>query len=1256
MRLTRKKIWVNKGVAFSVSLVFLVSFSFPPQTLVYAQSVLNLPAPGTMVNLSQPFTPSIVKGITIHLDNPLKFNFIIQKGDANLGDQALKEESQKLIKYFLSALTTPEEELWVNLNPNEQDKITTPTLGATELGRDLLAQDYLLKQLTASLIYPEGDLGKDFWDRVHKKVYEAFGDVDIPVSTFNKVWIIPNKAVVYTEGETAFILQSSLRVMLEEDYLALDKTLKGTVHTDEEAEDEDVKEINNVSSSIVREIVLPELEKEVNEGKNFALLRQIYNSLILATWYKKNLKESLLAKVYIDQGKIGGVEVDDIEIKDKIYDQYLQAYKKGVYNYIREDYDPNAQKAVPRNYFSGGVRVTNLSNDLQERTPANISPVELDSARRDIALLRNQWIDVPVSLEATGSRQQASIDTVKNSPLIRTFNVPQKPEPVVVIAPQMTEQQVHELPQQIANVLEPREIAGLKAVQVTSPAVLENRPAVFNEQTGILHVAQGQDFGGIRRENIGRATTAELQGRAQSASRDIDLTRSIQSIQVPEKSEPVVVIGPQMTEQQVRELPQQIANVLEPREIAGLKAVQVTPPAVLENRPAAFNRETGILHVAQGQDLAGIRKEDIGRVTTAELQGRAQSALREINLTRSIQSIQVPEKPEPVAVIAPQMTEQQVRELPQQIINVLDRSEIAGLKAVQATPAAVLENRPAVFNRETGILHVAQGQDLAGIRKEDIGRATTAELQGRSPSASREIDLTRSIQSIQVPEKPEPVVVIGPQMTEQQQRELPQQIVNVLDRNEITGLKAVQATPAAVLENRPAAFNRETGILHVAEGQDLAGIRNEDVGRVTTAELQGRAQSASRSIDLTQSVQSIRLVEKPEPVAVIAPQMTEQQVRELPQQIINVLDRSEIAGLKAVQATPAAVLENRPAVFNRETGILHVAEGQDLAGIRNEDVGRVTTAELQGRAQSASRSIDLTQSVQSIRLAEKPEPVAVIAPQMTEQQVRELPQQIINVLDRSEIAGLKAVQATPAAVLENRPAAFNRETGILHVAEGRSLSGIQRGDVDRVTTAQLRGRTQSASREIDLTQSIRSVQLTDKPEPVTVMSKSMPEAQMTQLSSQLPRLLNKEQLSNLKAIQEVERLPIGSGMVYSNDGTLFLSQKAARNPTLVLNNIQEIKSVPREAIVNEVNRALKTGTQLDQNPAGINLNPKNMDMNVTGQPTTQFKFKDINIDMKQLQESGFDGFIPVIENLIPIQTLPILSSKDDLSYQQVARQ
>ncbi|MCK4883142.1 MAG: hypothetical protein KAS92_08975, partial [Candidatus Omnitrophica bacterium] len=118
--------------------------------------------------------------------------------------------------------------------------------------------------------------------------------------------------------------------------------------------EEDAEVISGITSEVVREVLIPEIEREVNEGETFANLRQIYNSMILATWYKQNLKESLLGQVYVDQNKTKGVDVEDKQIKEKIYGQYLDAFKKGVYNYIKEDYDPVSQNVIPRKYFSGG--------------------------------------------------------------------------------------------------------------------------------------------------------------------------------------------------------------------------------------------------------------------------------------------------------------------------------------------------------------------------------------------------------------------------------------------------------------------------------------------------------------------------------------------------------------------------------------------------------------------------------------------------------------------------------------------------------------------------------------------------------------------------------------------------------------------------------------------------------------------------------------------------------------------------------------
>ena len=153
----------------------------------------------------------------------------------------------------------------------------------------------------------------------------------------------------YENKDSAYVVEGRLKVLLEQDYLALEKG------TDNQSVVVNTKETNKLGSEIMRKVVIPILEKEVNEGKNFAQLRQVYNSLILAIWFKDKIKESLFGKAYVDQKKTGGVDIEDKTAKDKIWLQYVKAFKKGAYNYIKEDYDPITQQTMPRKYFSGGA-------------------------------------------------------------------------------------------------------------------------------------------------------------------------------------------------------------------------------------------------------------------------------------------------------------------------------------------------------------------------------------------------------------------------------------------------------------------------------------------------------------------------------------------------------------------------------------------------------------------------------------------------------------------------------------------------------------------------------------------------------------------------------------------------------------------------------------------------------------------------------------------------------------------------------------
>jgi len=51
----------------------------------------------------------------------------------------------------------------------------------------------------------------------------------------------------------------------------------------------EIKTVNDFTLSLFKELVLPVIKKEVNIGKNFSVLRQIYHALILAFWFKKNV-------------------------------------------------------------------------------------------------------------------------------------------------------------------------------------------------------------------------------------------------------------------------------------------------------------------------------------------------------------------------------------------------------------------------------------------------------------------------------------------------------------------------------------------------------------------------------------------------------------------------------------------------------------------------------------------------------------------------------------------------------------------------------------------------------------------------------------------------------------------------------------------------------------------------------------------------------------------------------------------------------
>ena len=395
-----------------VLIVCLVGTGIPAPREAHGRTAPEIPRLGELVPASPDYAPPTLAGLKIYPDNPFRFDFLIDPGDSRLTQEAQRDEFTRLIKYFLAALTIPEGDLWVNLSPFEKDRIMTDAFGRTQMGRDMLVQDYMLKQMSASVIYPESEVGENYWREVFARFNQEFGSSEVPVEMVNKVWVVPRDAELYVEDGRVLITESRLEVMLGEDYQA---RLREDAVTGESVEAEVSGETaarQELWRQLFREHILPEVARDVNHGRNFNELRQIYHAVILATWYRRHLRQSLFGQMYVGREKTDGVDIADRTAKEKIYEQYLKAIKRGVYDYIKEDFDPVTQGIIARRYFSGGIMFSNLDRRegvyRETRDPGVLSKLKI-TARQHLERLYYLVSSVVISKEGVASYQKLEL-------------------------------------------------------------------------------------------------------------------------------------------------------------------------------------------------------------------------------------------------------------------------------------------------------------------------------------------------------------------------------------------------------------------------------------------------------------------------------------------------------------------------------------------------------------------------------------------------------------------------------------------------------------------------------------------------------------------------------------------------------------------------------------------------------------------------------------------------------------------------------
>ncbi|MFH0763346.1 MAG: hypothetical protein V1925_05625, partial [Candidatus Omnitrophota bacterium] len=162
---------------------------------------------------------------------------------------------------------------------------------------------------------------------------------------------------------SAYIYKATLKVMLEEDYLKGQRSRVKGQGENYAFKDQRSKVLNEYSSQLIRELIVPRLTKEINSSKRYAPLRQVYYSLILSRWFKlrfrgqktevrgqKNLIE------LIDTQNLTNLTSKQSWSKNTYFKQYQASFTQGEYNTKEPVYTPTGQAI--RSYFSGGLALT----------------------------------------------------------------------------------------------------------------------------------------------------------------------------------------------------------------------------------------------------------------------------------------------------------------------------------------------------------------------------------------------------------------------------------------------------------------------------------------------------------------------------------------------------------------------------------------------------------------------------------------------------------------------------------------------------------------------------------------------------------------------------------------------------------------------------------------------------------------------------------------------------------------------------------
>jgi hypothetical protein len=242
---------------------------------------------------------------------------------------------------FYVWLALDRSKFWVNLNPNEPDRIMDEQFGRTRTGRILLDADFDLKKIGGHLVYGDTRFADDFW----RQIWSHQGGKCIST----RLWITSGVAKVYSEGDRLYILDAPLKVQAETDYI------QDTGNGRYKSCPRQPERVDRHNRQVYNRLILPEISRAVNKDPDFAALRRVYYSRIAAESVRQRAKvqETGLEDV-IDSGDASRWESKQRWVPNDTFKQYVSYHTK-----LQKCFERPPRSACTREalygYASGGV-------------------------------------------------------------------------------------------------------------------------------------------------------------------------------------------------------------------------------------------------------------------------------------------------------------------------------------------------------------------------------------------------------------------------------------------------------------------------------------------------------------------------------------------------------------------------------------------------------------------------------------------------------------------------------------------------------------------------------------------------------------------------------------------------------------------------------------------------------------------------------------------------------------------------------------